>query len=144
MKFWAYFVAKLLVALIFLFGIWTAMEWLLPEPAPFLKHRVSRFPQDLPWTSALLAFWLLSIAVVYLVIWDQRRRCRTCLRRLRMPLVRGSWSAGSLFGPPRTESTCPYGHGTQTDPEIHLESSDKSAWVEHDDFWKELEQSSRK
>ena len=139
MKYWAYLAGKLAVAGGFLFGVWRAMNALIPEPEFFLRYPISRFPQDLRWTTAILVFWLLAAGLTYLVIWDQRRRCKTCLRRLRMPINKGSWSQGSIFAPPRTESICPYGHGTQNEPEVHLASSEKSAWVEHDDIWKELE-----
>lgn len=67
----------------------------------------------------MFLFWLIAASFVYLIVWDQKGRCRTCLRRLRMPVESGSWSKATLFNPPRTESICPYGHGTLEQPEVH-------------------------
>jgi hypothetical protein len=139
MKYWGYFTAKMLAIAGLLRMVWLAMNWLLPEPQTFLFHRVNRFPQDLPWTTALLAYWLLSIGLIGVAILDQRRRCRVCLRRLRMPVHRGFWSYASIFSPPEMESICPYGHGTLVVPETHLAGDEKPAWKEHEDIWTELE-----
>ena len=118
---------------------WRAVNVWLPEPDWFLRYRVSRFPQDLQWTGAILGIWLLAVGLVYLVVWDQRRRCRTCLRRLRMPVNRGSWSKAALLSPPELERICPYGHGTLAEPEVHLTAAQGTVWTEHEDIWKELE-----
>ena len=145
MKYWAYFVAKLAVVAVFLRAVWDLMFWLLPEPEPFLHSRVSRYPQDLLWTSALFGLFLLGVGLVYLVMWDQQSRCRTCLRHLRMPLEKGSWGTATLFSPPHVESICPYGHGTLTEPEVHTEGQRPTEWIPHDeDIWKELESLDRK
>ncbi len=140
MKFWGYFVAKLAAAAGFLWGVWRLMYAILPEPDVFLYTRISRFPQDLPWTTAILLFWLLSIGILYVIIWDQRRRCRVCLRLLRMPVVSGSWSMATLFSPPRVSSICPYGHGTLEVPEAHVTGQNPTEWHPHGDIWTELEE----
>ena len=138
MKYWGYFAAKLLLIAGLLRLVWYGLTRLMPEPATFLYYKVKRFPQDLSWTSALLGVWLIAAALVALAVWDQRRRCRVCLRRLRMPVESGFWSYASIFSPPRTESICPYGHGTLKQPEVHL--NEKTEWARHDDdIWKELE-----
>lgn len=139
LKYWGYFAAKLLAAGLFLTGLWKAMGLLLPPPATFLRHKVSPFPQDLSWTSAILVFWLISVGTFYLILWDQRRRCRICLRILRMPVERGSWSKATLLSPPETESICPFGHGTLAQPEVHGSTRQDPVWTEHQDIWKELE-----
>jgi hypothetical protein len=138
MKYWGYFALKLAAIAGLLRVLWLVMNRLIPEPAIFLYHRVSRFPQDLPWTTALLAYWLVSLGLLGLAVWDQRRRCRVCLHRLRMPVNKGFFSYASIFSPPETESICPYGHGTLTEPEVHLDAHDKTEWKQHDDIWKEL------
>ena len=138
MKYWAYFAAKLAAAAGFLFLVWSAMNRFLPDPQPFLRHRVARFAQDLPWTTAILAFWLLSLGLVALIVWDQLRRCRVCVALLRMPVEHGSWSRATLFSPPRTESICPYGHGTLETPEVQIGGHNPAAWHAHEDIWKEL------
>jgi hypothetical protein len=76
---------------------------------------------------------------VYLIVWDQRYRCRSCLRRLRMPVSAGSWPNMLLFGQPRTEYICLYGHGTLKVPEFRVMKKSPD-WESHDDdIWKELE-----
>jgi hypothetical protein len=139
-KYWAYFVAKLAVVAVFLRAVWDLMNWLIPEPEPFLHYRVSRYPQDLLWTSALFGLFLLGVGLVYLVVWDQQKRCRTCLRHLRMPLETGSWSKATLLNPPELESICPYGHGSLTEFEVRTTGRKPAEWTPHgDDMWKELE-----
>jgi hypothetical protein len=76
--------------------------------------------------------------LVYWIAWDQRYRCRTCLRRLRMPMATGSWKNMMFLGQPRTEYICVYGHGTLKVPELQL-TGEPSDWQPHDDIWKELE-----
>lgn len=145
MKYWAYLVAKLVVVAVFLRAVWDLMYWLLPEPETFLRYRVSRYPQDLLWTSALFLLFLLGVGLVYLVLWDQQTRCRTCLRHLRMPLAKGSWGKATLFSPPQLESICPYGHGTLTEAEAHTTGQKPTEWIPNDDdIWKELESLDRK
>lgn len=143
MRYWAYLVAKLAAVFAVLRGIWLAMNALLPEPEIFFYTRLPRFPNDLPWTAALLVFWLLGLALAYLAVWDSRRRCRVCLRRLRMPVESGSWSRATLFNPPRVTSICPYGHGTLDVPEVHVSGQNPSEWHAHGDIWRELEELDR-
>ncbi|MBI5280503.1 MAG: hypothetical protein HY858_02385 [Candidatus Solibacter usitatus] len=139
MRYWAYLLSKTAAAGAVLWLVWKGMYASLPEPETFLYTRVSRFPQDLGWTSALLGFWLLSVGAAYLIVWDQRRRCRTCLRRLRMPVERGSWGLATLLNPPRLESICPYGHGTMESPEVHVTGAAPPQWHSHGNMWRELE-----
>lgn len=138
-RYWAYLTAKFAAAGGILYALWRGMNLLMPEPETFMRQRVSRFPQDLEWTAALLGFWLLCIGVLYLIVWDQQRRCRICLRRLRMPVEKGSWSLAVLLSPPKLESICPFGHGTLAEPEVHNSGSPPAEWREHEDIWKELE-----
>jgi len=87
----------------------------------------------------MLVFFLACFGVVYLIVWDQRYRCRSCLRRLRMPVSAGSWPNMLLFGQPRTEYICLYGHGTLKVPEFRV-TKNSHDWESHDDdIWKELE-----
>ena len=71
-----------------------------------------------PWPCWL--WFLLCCRHLYLIIWDQRYRCRVCLRRLRMPIETGSWSRMLQFGRPRIEYICPYGHGTLKEDELQI------------------------
>jgi hypothetical protein len=139
MKYWGFLFAKLLAAGAVLRLVWLLIETLLPEPEIFLYTHLPRFPNDLPWTVAILLFWLLSIGLLVLVILDQRTRCRTCLRRLRMPVESGNWSLATLFAPPRKSLICPYGHGTLDEPVTHVSAQSPTEWRPHGDIWKELE-----
>ncbi len=143
MKYWLYFAAKLAAVGGLLWAVWIGMNRLLPEPQTFLRYRVSRFPQDLPWTTAIFIYGLFAIGLIFLAVWDQRRRCRVCLRRLRMPVEHGSWSEATLFSPPRVESICPYGHGTWKEPEVHTSGAIHPEWRTNGDIWSELEQADR-
>ena len=138
MKYWGYFIAKLSMGAALFFGLWQVLVAVMPGPSYFRHYRLARFGQDLPWTTAILIFTLLACGVLYLIILDQRFRCRTCLRRLRMPVVRGAWNQ-ILFGSPQTEYICPYGHGTLNVPELQISGLEQAAWTPHEDIWKELE-----
>jgi hypothetical protein len=88
----------------------------------------------------LLMLWFLAaVGVLYLIIWDQRYRCRACLRRLRMPIETGSWSSILQLGRPRIEYICPYGHGTLKEDELQISGRSNAEWTPHsDDIWAEL------
>ena len=52
----------------------------------------------------------------------------------------GSWPNMLLFGQPRTEYICLYGHGTLKVPEVQITGPHGPDWEPHDeDIWKELE-----
>ena len=88
---------------------------------------------------ALLGWFLVSAGVLYLVIRDQRRRCRACLRRLIMPVQTGSWSRMLQFGRPRIEYICPYGHGTLREEELQILGREVPQWEDQpEDPWEAL------
>jgi len=87
----------------------------------------------------LMVWFLLAVGALYFIIWDQRYRCRVCLRRLRMPIETGSWSSILQFGRPRIEYICPYGHGTLKEDELQISGLANADWTPHsDDIWAEL------
>ena len=140
MKYWGYFAVKLFGCVFCVRAIWDVVRSFLPKPASIFNQPMNQFPQDLVWTSALLAVFLVGVVLLLVIIEDQRGRCRTCLRRLRMPLEQGSWSRATLFAPPRIESICPYGHGTLSEAEVQITGLQIPSWKSHDDdLWKELE-----
>lgn len=140
MKYWAYFAAKLVVLAGLLFGIWFLMSAMLPQPTAIGGYRLGRFGQDFVWTTAIFGYFLVSIGGIALTIWDQRYRCRSCLRRLRMPVRNGAFDQVLRIGSPRMEYICPFGHGTLDVHEIHFAGRQSDHWREHDDdIWKELE-----
>jgi hypothetical protein len=82
----------------------------------------------------LLATWPLLLAFGGALLWswiDQRLRCRTCLRRLDLPVHMGILGA-SLFDPTGVESVCPIGHGALYEPDTELSDA---AWITLDEFF---------
>jgi len=65
-------------------------------------------------------------------------RCRTCLRRLCMPIETGSWSYMLRLGRPQIEYICPYGHGKLNVEELQISGTVTPEWTEHGDIWSEL------
>jgi hypothetical protein len=88
---------------------------------------------------AMMGWFLLAAGFAYLIVWDQRYRCRTCLRRLRMPIETGSWGRMLLLGRPRIEYICPYGHGTLKEDELQISGRATPEWTpQSDNPWDEL------
>jgi hypothetical protein len=141
MRYWAYFAAKIAVAAGPLYGL---LAWLASLFPPTPKNAPDLWPlmtgtQALLCNLALLGWFLLCAGVLYAIIWDQRRRCRVCLRRLRMPVETGSWGNMLQLGRPRIEYICPYGHGTLTQEELQISGLETPEWNPHsDDLWEEL------
>jgi hypothetical protein len=145
MKYWGLLVAKLLVAGAGLYAVWLGLHSSYPSPEHVTRWGHEMFLHDLPWTTIMFLYNLLCNGVLFLIILDQRYRCRTCARRLRMPITTGRYGHTLLFGPPRTEYICLYGHGTLKVPELHITGREMDNWEPHDqDIWKELESASAK
>jgi len=135
MRYWAYLAAKLLVVGLAAQVVWLGVSSLLPDPL----MRANQFlGYDLPWTFAAGGVFLLACGAAYLSMLDQRYRCRVCLRRLRMPVTRGSWGQMLQLGRPNVEYICPFGHGTLKVPELQIGGLEAAAWRRHEDMWKEL------
>jgi hypothetical protein len=140
MKYWLFFLAKLAAAAMLFLGVWALMEAVLPEPATFRDVKMGRFGQDLTWTTAIFFLFLAGAGTLYLIVLDQRYRCRTCLRRLRMPVNSGAWDQMLRIGTPQVEYICPFGHGTLNVKLVKFNGSESDNWREHDDnIWRELE-----
>ena len=139
MRYWGFLVAKLLVVAFLIRAVWLAIAMGFGRPAIFLGKELTPFTHDLGYTAVMMLFFTFCAGLLYVTIWDQRYRCRTCLRRLRRPVSTGSWPNMLLFGQPRTEYICLYGHGTLKVPDVQLTGT-TSDWQPHgDDIWKELE-----
>ena len=138
MKYWAYLGAKLAVAAVVLYALWHLEILLIPTFDSLRAEPV------VAYIIMNLLFPLLCFVVLVLIVRDQFLRCRTCGRRMRMPLERGSWSHLFMRGRPRMEYICIYGHGTLKVPSEHVAGSGASDWQPHsNDIWKELEHSTR-
>jgi hypothetical protein len=139
MKYWGFLLAKLVAAGLIIWAAWFAIALCFDRTAVYLGQELSPFTHDLGYTVAMMVFFPFCAGLLYLAIWDQRYRCRTCLRRLRMPVSAGSWPNMLLFGQPRREYICFYGHGTLKVPEVQITGSSASDWEPHEDIWTELE-----
>jgi hypothetical protein len=138
MKYWGYLAAKLAAGAAIAYGVDWAIHWWYPDPGLFVRNEPpDPFTQYLAYMFTMLAYFLFCAGLLYLIIADQRYRCRTCLRRLRMPVARGSWTH-LLLGPPSTEYICTYGHGTLKVPELQVGGPHPPDWQAHEDIWKEL------
>ncbi len=135
MRYWGLLAAKLMAAAGILYAIWFGITLLLPAPR---LYRSNFLGYDLTWTFAAGFVFLAGCGLAYLAILDQRYRCRVCARRLRMPIVTGSWGAMLQFGRPRIEYICPFGHGTLKVEQLQLLGPEGPDWKEHEDMWKEL------
>lgn len=139
MRYWGFLAAKLVAVGAILRVLWVLIRFTLWKPVILLGLPRDPFLHDLPYTAAMMAYSLLCVGLVWLVIWDQRYRCRTCLRHLRMPVASGSWPNMFLIGRPRMEYICVYGHGTLKVPEEQIAGSARPDWKPNDDIWRELE-----
>ncbi len=141
MRYWLYLAAKVLIAGVSVLGLQAFVESLFPATRPTrFGPMPERFLLDMPFTFAVFGVWLVGAGIFYLVVWDQRRRCRTCLRRLVMPVKLGSWGNMLRLGRPMTEYICPFGHGTLQIDELQITGKHTPFWQPHDDnIWKELE-----
>jgi hypothetical protein len=137
MKYWAFLTAKFAVAAGVLLLLRRGILALLPRLEHLFYSHPEPFAREFLFTFAMLFFSLLGAGVVWLIVLDQRYRCRTCLRRLRMPIRRGSWNH-VLLGAPTTEYICLFGHGTLTVAELQLTGYENPDWAPHDDIWTEL------
>jgi hypothetical protein len=147
MRYWAFLAAKVVVLGGILGGLLALLNWCWPSE-PHIRFRVGhevltyippRFGYDLMYTLVVLIWFLACTTGLYFVIWDQRYRCRVCLRRLRMPVETGSWSRMLQFGRPRIEYICTYGHGTLKEDELQISGLENPEWKQNsDDIWDEL------
>lgn len=146
MKYWLYLLAKLAIAAGVILLLQTALEFFYPVPRLDARTLAEYGPppplflHDMLFTFLTLGIWLVAAGLLSVILRDQRRRCRSCLRRLIMPVNSGSWGHLVTFGRPRTELICPFGHGTLSIEELQITGRHFPDWQPHDDdIWKELE-----
>jgi hypothetical protein len=137
-RYWGFLLLKLMGAAL---GSSTAL-WFLNlfwYPATPLFHlNKFWFGWSLLYTTLAGVWFLFSYGLFYLAFWDQRYRCRTCLRRLVMPIETGSWGYMLQLGRPQIEYICPYGHGKLNVEELQISGKVQPEWTKHGDIWDEL------
>jgi hypothetical protein len=138
MRYWGILLLKLMGIGAFVEGAWRLMQIVLPPPATFLYHQFRPFGRDLTWTVAILLLFLVTTGLLYVAVRDQVLRCRKCGRRLRMPVLRGSYSKMLQEGRPKFEYICPYGHGTLSVPGTRFQGRDPNVWQSNKDLWESL------
>ena len=139
MRYWAYLAGKIG----FCAAVMDALLCLLNHFLPADHHHHIIPPRILLYMLLMGLLFLLCCGLFYLCVWDQRYRCRVCLRRLRMPVESGSWGGMLLLGRPRIEYICPYGHGTLTLAEMQISGLENPEWSPHGEMWDELCASAR-
>jgi hypothetical protein len=86
------------------------------------------------------SIWLFLPLAIVALSWsvrDQHWRCRTCLRRLELPVEIGR-TGSVLLNWAGTEMVCSEGHGVLYLPESPANSLDQDRWNKLDDSWKSL------
>jgi hypothetical protein len=140
MKYWLYLGAKLAGTFATTYLLLVVVIHFLPEPPRLSYGAEAPFLHDALTTFAIFFVWLIGAGLVYLSLYDQRRRCRTCVHRLIMPVSTGSWSNMLTFGRPQTEWICPFGHGSLRIEDLQITGAQPSDWKSApDNIWDELE-----
>lgn len=138
MRYWGILILKLAGIYAVIRGIWALFLVWMPPPAAFLYHHIRPFGQDLRWTGAILFLFLLACGLLAIAVLDQRFRCRKCGRRLRMPVLRGSYSKMLQEGRPQFEYICPFGHGSLRVPGTRFQGREPSQWRANKGLWEHL------
>ena len=137
-RYWGFLALKLIlscaIAAVFLCEI--NYSWTPRYPIPEINWYL--FYRDLRYTLLIGILFLGLLGLLYLSVLDQRYRCRVCLRRLRMPVEKGSWSRMFMLGRPEVEYICIYGHGKLNVPELQISGIENPEWKEQGDIWSEL------
>ena len=143
MRYWAYLVGKLAAGAGVSGALLLGLMRLFPLRQNLYGVELLSFGVDLWFTGAVLLWFLVTCGLLYLCVWEQRYRCRVCLRRLRMPIETGSWSSMLQLGRPKIEYICTYGHGRLSESEVQILGSENLEWTEQGDIWAELTAASR-
>lgn len=131
MKWWLLAIAKAILVIVLHLGLLLGINRIYPD---------GQLGSHLQYTFLVVVADLVLFVIGYFLWLDQRYRCRTCLRRLRMPVATGSFGRATLFSPPHMEWICPYGHGTMREPGAPLGQDADAKWVRHEeDFWKSFD-----
>jgi hypothetical protein len=120
--------ASLLVALVAELA-WALVHWITTWAAG------STYPMADEYS-----IWLYLPLAIVALSWsvnDQRSRCRTCMRRLELPVEIGH-TGSILLNWAGTELVCPDGHGVLYLPNSPENALDEDRWSKLDESWKSL------
>lgn len=134
MRFWLWLLLKLAAIGATVLGLWFVVLRLLPPHPGGLLRNSPRLGVDLGYTLAVFLLGLAAAGLLAACAWDQRYRCRTCGRRLRMPSASGILSSVMLGGTPNTEYICTFGHGKLEVPDVHT-SYRPAKWTRYESIW---------
>ncbi len=139
LRYWGFLLLKFAAAWAVSELALAALNFFFPPHRHGLFHlNMARFSFDLGYTTLAGVWFLFSYGLFYLAVWDQKYRCRTCLRQLCMPVETGSWSHMLRLGRPQMEYICAYGHGKLNIEEVQISGTVLPEWTEHGDMWDEL------
>ena len=130
LRWWAFFLAKSAA----LTGAAYFLAWIVVHQ--FVSAMLGTI---YPLADEVAVWTFLPLAVVVL-LWsmaDQQKRCRTCLRRLVMPIDIGR-PGSVLLNFAGTEMVCSEGHGILYMPESDASSLERDRWSTLDDSWSDL------
>ncbi len=138
-RYWGFLLLKLVAAAVgAMASLWFLNLFWRPYTPMLALINSYQFSYDLVYTTLVGVWFLFAYGLFYLAVWDQRYRCRTCLRKLRMPIETGSWGYMLQLGRPQIEYICPYGHGKLNVEEVQISGTVSPAWTEQGDIWEEL------
>jgi hypothetical protein len=130
LRYYAFLLSKSALALLPVAAVWVVLtEWAFPAGPRWLAMGVR--------PTATLVFLMLCATMIWWSLVDQRLRCPSCFRRLRMPVSLGRFGS-ILFDLPATEYICTHGHGTLHVPEPRTNELEPTRWRPHGDVWEEL------
>jgi hypothetical protein len=138
LRYWAFLAVKLVAATIVAALVLRVLNYFWLPATPWFHLNRAQFGRDLGYSTLVMVWFLFSYGLFYLAVWDQRSRCRTCLRRLVMPVESGSWSSMLQFGRPQLEYICAWGHGRLNVEELEFPGKVDPEWTEQGDMWAEL------
>jgi hypothetical protein len=130
LRWWTFFLTKsALLAGIAYFLAWIAVHQVV---AALLGTIYPLADEVSVWVFLPLAVVVLSWSIA-----DQQKRCRSCLRRLVMPIDIGR-PGSVLLNFAGTEMVCSEGHGILYVPESDASSLERDRWSRLDDTWSDL------
>ncbi len=136
--YWGFLLAKLMAGAAISSSVLAFINLFWKPVTPWFHINRDQFCWDLGYSTLVMVWFLFSYGLFYLAFWDQKYRCRTCLRPLVMPVESGSWSTMLQLGRPSVEYICAFGHGRLSVEELQFPGKVEPAWTQQGDIWTEL------